>query len=220
MVEIPKLKHIALFDHLPDAVLHEIVAASYDVDYEDGEMIVLEGQKNPPVFFILKGTVRIFHIKADGREQTLIYLQKGSSFNLPAVFSNDSSAPASATAAGGAHLLLIEQADFHRLAARQSDLALAVMCTLSNRLRHLSQLSYDLGLRSVRGRLARFLLLQAEGETAPIRWTHEEISARIGTVREVVSRTMRAFVREGLIEQDRHRIRVLDARALRNETES
>jgi hypothetical protein len=39
-------------------------------------------------------------------------------------------------------------------------------------------------------------------------------------VREVVSRTMRAFVKDGLIKLDRHRIVVLDRETLLLESES
>ena len=53
-----------------------------------------------------------------------------------------------------------------------------------------------------------------------MRWTHQEIANQIGTVREVVSRTMRAFVKEGLIKLDRHRIVILDRDALLRESEA
>ena len=73
------------------------------------------------------------------------------------------------------------------------------------------------------GRLARFLLAHAqadaEGETL-LRWTHHEIAAQIGTVREVVSRALRAFVKEGVIEMQRHRIVIADLEALAREANS
>ncbi len=69
----------------------------------------------------------------------------------------------------------------------------------------------------MRGRLADFLLREARqhGPEQAARWTHAEIAARIGTVREVVSRTMRSFIKEGLIQVERHRILIPDPEALR-----
>ena len=73
----------------------------------------------------------------------------------------------------------------------------------------------------MRGRLARFLLTHVQGETGtPTRWTHEQIATQIGTVREVVSRTMRTLVRDGLIDVQRHRIVIVDEKALLREAES
>jgi CRP/FNR family transcriptional regulator len=91
---------------------------------------------------------------------------------------------------------------------------------------HLTGLTHDLGLLSVRARLAGFLLSHGQSQagapspSAHVRWTHQEIAAQIGTVREVVSRTMRAFVREGMIGLERHRILVLDREALLREAQS
>ena len=68
--------------------------------------------------------------------------------------------------------------------------------------------------------VAQFLLSQAQArEDVPVRWTHSEIAARIGTVREVVSRTLRDFVRDELIRVERHRITVLDPEALAAQVE-
>ncbi len=69
-------------------------------------------------------------------------------------------------------------------------------------------------LHTVRGRLARFLLEHAEGErgaeagaaTVFRRWTQEEIAAQIGTVREVVARTLRASADAGLLRIEGHRM--------------
>ncbi|MEA3396118.1 MAG: helix-turn-helix domain-containing protein [Chloroflexota bacterium] len=52
-----------------------------------------------------------------------------------------------------------------------------------------------------------------------MRWTQEEIAAQLGTVREVVSRTLRAFVKEGVIKMERQHISVLDLEALERAAE-
>jgi CRP/FNR family transcriptional regulator len=49
------------------------------------------------------------------------------------------------------------------------------------------------------------------------RWTQEEIAAQIGTVREVVARTLRAFADAGLLRMERHRIVLLDRAGLEAE---
>ncbi|MCX7681175.1 MAG: helix-turn-helix domain-containing protein [Anaerolineae bacterium] len=74
----------------------------------------------------------------------------------------------------------------------------------------------------MRGRLARFLLEHVEEgkgkpEAVSRRWTQEEIAAQIGTVREVVGRTLRAFARAGLLKVERHRIVLLDREGLEEE---
>jgi CRP-like cAMP-binding protein len=74
----------------------------------------------------------------------------------------------------------------------------------------------------VQGRLASLLLTQAEaaarGEAYPL--TQAEIAARIGTVREMVGRTLRSFEGAGLIRQDRGAIVVVDRAGLEREAEA
>lgn len=86
---------------------------------------------------------------------------------------------------------------------------------MADRVRHLSLMVYDLGLLSVRARLARFLLSEHNARRdSPVRWTHAEIAAQVGTVRVVISRTLSALADEGLIRLDRQRIEILDPAAL------
>jgi CRP/FNR family transcriptional regulator len=211
--------------------------------YESGALVILEGEAAPPVFVVRKGVVRVYRTSSDGREQTLIRLGAGAAFNMPAAFvgpdaggrsgpsasaslGGESVAPASAVALTPVELAVVARDDFCRTVIHTPELALVVLSDLASKVHHLSDLTRDLGLLTVRARLARFLLshgLDPEGEPAPgvqVRWTHHEIANQIGTVREVVSRTMRAFVKDGLIKLERHRILVLDREVLRLEAET
>jgi CRP-like cAMP-binding protein len=215
-------------------------AVSVTRRYESGALVILEGEADPPVFVVRKGAVRVYRTGLDGREQTLIRLGAGAAFNMPAAFvdqdaggrfappaSDDlagkSFAPASAVALTPVELIVIGRDDFCHAVIHTPELALVVIRDLASKVHHLSDLTRDLGLLTVRARLARFLLSHGQppkGEPAPgvqVRWTHHEIANQIGTVREVVSRTMRAFVKEGLITLERHQIVVLDREALQLE---
>lgn len=214
------LKNIQLFANLPVGTLQSLRAIMRLVGYAAGEIIMLEGDDNRSIFFVLEGTVRIFRTNPDGREQTLIYLKRGMTFNLPSAFSDRETVPASAAAVGPVRLLTVSQRDFRRITGESSELALAVLRDFSDRLYHFTRLTHDLSLRSVRGRLAQLLLTQAQSQDEPlVRWTQEEIAAQIGTVREVVSRTLRSFAKEGLVKMERQRITVLDLEGLQHEAE-
>ena len=196
---------------------------------------MLEGEADAPVFVVQEGAVRVYRTSVDGREQTLIRLGPGSAFNIPAAFMDGAatqagvSAPASAVTLAPAELAVISRADFCRAVIHTPELALIVLRDLAIKVNHLTDLSRDLGLLTVRARLASFLLNHLsygpsiEGshpDGAQVRWTHAEIAAQIGTVREVVSRTMRSFVKDGLIKLERHKIVVMDREALLLESES
>ncbi len=215
-----RFQQIKLFAGLSSEALQKLDAAAWSVTAADGELILLEGDKETPVFFILQGTVRVFHSNPEGREQTLILMNPGETFNHATVFSESTLAAAMAVAVGPVRLLAMTPADFRSIVSETPEIALAVLRDFAVKLHHLTAVTHDLSLRSVRGRLARFLLLQAQAASpAVVRWTQDEIAAQVGTVREVVSRILRAFVKEGLVKMERQRITVLDAEALQREAE-
>ena len=66
-------------------------------------------------------------------------------------------------------------------------------------------------------RLAIFLLedIEKSGEDM-IMLTHEQIANHLGTAREVVTRMLRHFAEDGIVEVTRKGVRVLDKKKLRN----
>jgi CRP-like cAMP-binding protein len=221
-----QLERIEIFADLGLEARRALAVVARAHSYDDGQIIMVEGEADVPVLYVLRGTVRVFRTGLDGREQTVIHLGAGAAFNMPAAFVDDGSAPASAAAVGQVELLSIPRADFRCIVSQTPEIALAVLRDLSTKLHYLTDLTRDLGLLTVRARLARFLLNAHQDigsisqGTRPVRWTHHEIAAQIGTVREVVSRTLCAFVKDGLVKLDRHRIIVLDREALAREAES
>ena len=214
------IQRIRLFASLTSGAQDRLAATSRTRAYEDGQLLLLEGDQDSPVFFVVQGAVRVFHANPEGREQTVIFLQQGEGFNMPAAFSQAHRAPASAMAVGQVKALLVGRRDFQRLATTVPEIALAVLSDFSDKLYHLTGLAYNLSLRSVRARLARFLLDHVQvPQATPIRWTHEEIASQIGTVREVVSRTLQSFSQRGLIQMARQRIVIVDRDELDQEAQ-
>jgi len=69
---------------------------------------------------------------------------------------------------------------------------------------------------SMPARIAEFLISQyVSRENTTLALTHEEIANDLGSAREVVSRILKYFQEEGLIDQSRKRIELLDIEGLK-----
>lgn len=213
---VQELSKIKIFTGLSEVALDDLAKITVLASYGDGESILFEADENTPVIFISRGSVRIFRTNPEGREQTLITLHAGDGFNLPASFIKNSRSPASASAIGDVTVLRIHSVDFRKVVVTNSEITLAVLEDLSGKLEYLTDLVHDVSLRSVRGRLAKFLLDPIHKGPNAIHWTHEQMASRLGTTREVVSRMIGAFIQEGLIKTERHRIMVIDAEKLKS----
>jgi len=92
-------------------------------------------------------------------------------------------------------------------------MALSVIHNLYNNLRMLLETVEELSFYQVTNRLARLIsqlsVPQLEGVRGE-RLTQDEIASRLGTVREVVARSLRDLERRGAIEVNRGQINIID----------
>jgi CRP/FNR family transcriptional regulator len=216
---IRDLGRVSLLAGLSAGALERIARVSHARTYGPGETIIFEGDPCEAVFFIVLGQVRVYRLSPGGREQVLARLGSGQSFNTVPPFKAAGVNHASVEALVDTKVLLIGCDDFRHLVGECQELAFVILEDFAGRLDHLTSLVEDLSLRTVRGRLARFLLEHVDQGGTTRRWTQEEMAAHLGTVRDMIGRTLRAFVDAGLVQMERQRIVLLDREGLEAETE-
>jgi CRP-like cAMP-binding protein len=213
------LRRVSYFSSLPDVLLTELAALARERHYARGQVIFLEGEPCAGLHIVDSGIVRIFKVSPQGREQVLEQLGAGGTFNDVAVLDGGPN-PASAMAAEDARLWVVDRADIRQLAHAHPELAWALLESIAGRARHLVAMVEDLSLRSVKARLAKLLLAEAEHTAGQAQInrdhmvTQAEMAARLGTVREMIGRALRELADDGLITFDRHRIVLLDRMGL------
>lgn len=201
---------------LSPATLHALIGVAVERTYEAGRPIFWEGEPVSGLFVIADGIVKISRHSVDGREHILHLLRGGDTFNDVAALDGGAN-PATATAYTAATIYAIPRDRLKTIADQHSDLSWALIESMARRARHLVAMVEDLSMRSVKGRLARLLLEQAQANetgAVPRLLTQEEMASHLGTVREMVGRALRSLAAEGIIEFDRHRIMVLDEERL------
>jgi CRP/FNR family cyclic AMP-dependent transcriptional regulator len=216
---IRAFRGISLFAGLSDGALDRIARVSYVRTYAPGEIVIFEGDPCEAVYFVVSGQVRVYRLSPGGREQVLVRLGPGQTFNTVSPFKPAGVNHASVEALTPTDVYVIPCDDFRQLVGECRELAFAILEDFAGRLDHLTGLVEDLSLRTVRGRLARFLLEHADLGGVTRRWTQEEIAAHLGTVRDMVGRTLRAFADAGLVQMERQRIVLLDRAGLEAEAE-
>ena len=213
------LRTIQLFAELSDNALNCVAEIAIERTYTSETLIILEGDVCDAAYFVVAGEVQVYRMSPQGRHQVLVQLGPGQAFNTVPLFQSDSTNRASATAITDVTLYVVPKDDFLRAIHTCSELSMVILQDFASRLSHLTDLVEDLALRSVRGRLARFLLQQADGKHITQRWTQDDIAAHLGTVRDMIGRSLRAMVDAGWLRMDRGRIALLDRKALEEESE-
>jgi len=214
--DVGALAQLSFFAELDEEALRYLVLRMVERTFSSGRTIVFEGDPCQTVHFVAQGVVRTRRLSLGGREQVLAYHGPGESFDLVCA-ADGGPHLATADALSDTRLYLIPLDHLQRAMSEHPSVGRAILNRLASEVRRLSDMVEGLALHTVRTRLARFLLAQAEGELPSRRWTQEDIAAQIGTVREMVGRTLRALATEGYIRRERGRVVVIDKEGLERE---
>ncbi len=201
------------FAPLPAAALAAVARRAAVTAYDRGQLIFQQGERGAGLYLVVTGSVRVFKASPEGKEQVLHHVGPGQSFNDVAALDGGPS-PASAQALERTTVLVVGRDQLLELMRRHPDVAVAVVQSLSARLRAVSSLVEDLALRHVVSRVAAALLRLADGATVTLP-TRQEFAAMVGTVREVVTRALGHLERQGAIRlEPRGRATILDRAVL------
>jgi CRP/FNR family transcriptional regulator len=179
--------------------------------YDKDEIVFLEGEPSQGLYIVREGMVKVYKLSSEGREQILAFSGAGRSFNEVAVFDGGPN-PANVSASEPTTVWVVPRTEIINLIEQNPQVALAIIQNLGTRLRHLVGLVEDLSLRQVTGRLARLLLETASQQEHIL--TQQEMAARLGTVREMIGRSLRQLEARGLISIEHGRIVIVDREGL------
>ena len=206
-----------LFSELDDRTRRQIAAYVHVRRFAPGQIIAWEGEPTRAVCLVASGEVRVYRLSLEGREYVLNHMGPGEVFGLVPVFDGGVNV-ATLESVAETTVFAIPCERFREIGYDQPKVAKAVLQHLAGQVRQTCDKAENLALHPVRTRLARFLLSSTSDDARPSRhWTQEEIAAHIGTVRDVVGRTLRTFSGEGLVRRERTRLVVTDQAGVRRE---
>lgn len=181
-----------------------------------GETLFNAGEEAKGLYVITKGSLRAFRGNPEGREQVIHVEKAGTTIAEVPVF-DDKPYPSTVVAEEDSEVLFISKEDVKRLCLKHPAIALSALKLLAARLRKTAALAESLSLKDVDQRLAAFLLKEfREKRLKKLKLpTNSVLAARLGSVREVVSRAFSKLENDGLVKLDEHRnAEVLNEEAL------
>ncbi len=179
-----------------------------------GRDVFVEGDRADAIALLLSGVVRVYKIGGTGREITLYRFGLGGSCILTAnAILSQQSFPAIATVEQEAEAAMIPADDFRDWVRRYDVWRSFVFDLLSQRLSGVLEIVEEVVFRRMDARLASFLMEHSRVQN-PIRTTHQDIAAELGSSREVISRILEDFAGQGLIDSRRGMIEIIDSESL------
>jgi CRP/FNR family transcriptional regulator len=200
------------FSDLNPKIVAEVITDMRLHHYEKNETVFWEGDESSGLHMIRKGSVKLFKISPQGRELVIKVMEKGATFNEVPVFDHEPN-PVNVIAIEDSEIWVIDAELLRRCIAEYPELAQSVIHNLCINLRMLLGTVEELSFYQVTNRLARLInrlpAEQLQGSKDD-RLTQDELAARLGTVREVVARSLKELERSGAIDVQRGQIRVVN----------
>lgn len=186
--------------------------------YQAGETILWHDEPAGGLCSVNRGSVKLFRLSSRGRELVVKVFGPGSTFNEVPVFDGGPNV-VNVAALEESEIWVIDSDFIQKLLHSDPAMAGTVIQTLAQNLRQMIELVEELSFYQVTNRLARLLSqlpTEALDGQSSGRLTQDQMAARLGTVREVVARSLRELERSGAIQVQRRQIQVINKELLRD----
>jgi len=205
------------FESLPPEARRRIAALGVERRLRTGTVLFRAGTPAASLYVVLEGSVRV--TRSSGGRRRVIHTEGpgGTLGEIP--FFRGGGYPATATAAEPARVLQLSHRALGAVMRQHPEVAWLFLARLSERARQLIERLDHAQARRVPAQLAQILLDRApeqRGQPFSLGMTHAELAEEVGTVREVVVRTLRRFKLLGALEtRGRARYALRDPAVLR-----
>jgi CRP/FNR family transcriptional regulator, dissimilatory nitrate respiration regulator len=212
-----------LFGGLADEHIAEIEKIAVNKHFHKGEVIFHDGDEGAGFYLIATGSVSVYKLSPEGKEQILHIVKEGDTIGAAPVFSGQSF-PANAKAITKSRLLFFGRHQFIRLITGKPSLMMNILALLAARLRAFTIQVENLSLKEIPGRLASCLLYlsQEQGGKNLIKLniSKTQLANLLGTGPESLSRALGDMKHKKLIAEEGANIRLIDRDSLEKLAES
>lgn len=195
-----------------------VIASTVRRRYRNGDSLFHQGDPGDTVHLLDRGHVAIRVLDRQGTIITVDVLAPGESFGEQSLIDPNARRTATATAIGNVETLTLNRAAFTDLRERHPsvssilvDLLAAQVRRLTNQLLEAHTMPAEARVVKRLGQLARNF---ADGDSATLPITQEDLATLAGTTRPTANRALQALVSDGTVVLGRGRIVIPDVRRL------
>ena len=195
--------------------ISELIVSGQAWRLRKSEQLFAEFERCQGLFVVLTGAIKVYKLDSRGRELTLSVETPGASVGELPLFDGGNYPYSAEAAQADTAVWAVPRNRFREVMRAHPEIAERALLALGVRLRQMVQIAEAQSLYTVRARLAAYLLGVGRGRTAfRLEEMNEAISSHLGTVREVVSRTLRTLKEAKVIGLSGRWIEVLDGEEL------
>ena len=184
--------------------------------FKSGTLILQSGEPVNFLMLVIKGIVKGEMTDFAGRVIKIEDIPAPGALAPAFLFGNKNRYPVNIIVVSDAELLLIGKFEFLKLLKRSDRILVNFLDMISNRSQFLSEKIKFLSFKTIKGKLAQFILQRAGGDKTDVilEITQSDLADFFGVARPSVARALGEIEDEGLIEARGKNIKILDKAGL------
>ena len=181
-----------------------------------GTLISQSGESVNSLMVVISGVVKGEMVDYAGRVIKIEDIPAPGALASAFMFGNRNRFPVNVIAVSEGELLLIDKQDFLRLLMKNGVILVNFLDMISNRSQFLSEKIKFLNFKTIKGKLAQFILQKAGKELSSVSFdiTQNDLADFFGVARPSVARALGEMEHEGYLEAKGKNIRIIDKEGL------
>lgn len=174
------------------------------------QILFMEGQEGSTVYFLVKGSIKLYRTNDEGKEAVVHFVRTGEIF-AEILLQLGMKYPVTSMTLEDCELLEIDAVKLAEIFEADPKASMRLITALSKRIKYFVNLIESLTINDVRARLVNWLATQKKKESKVIKLPvpKGELALLLGTTAETFSRVLKKLSEEGYIEVQGREIKVL-----------
>lgn len=184
--------------------------------YKKDEVVALAGEQVENLYIIMSGSVRGEMIDYSGKTIKIEDIEAPRPLATAFLFGKENTFPVTVTAVSDTEILSIPVRQFLNMLQKNTRLLKNYLNIISSRSQFLSRKLHFLSFKTIKGKMAHFLIEQA-GEThhsVELKNNRQQLADLFGVTRPALARVLGEMQNEKIIKADRKIIKILDREKL------
>jgi len=186
--------------------------------YAKNELIVRQGDVCDSLYMLTLGSVKTEMITENGNILGIEIIKAPRPLAPAFLFSDNNHFPVDVTALEEVEIMKIPKDEILRLMMTNPDFMKQFLTHNSNRTQFLTNRLQLLSIKTIKGKIAHFLLesMTDEGKTFLINRNQTELAEFFGVARPSLARSLSEMIQDGIIRIDKKQFTILDSKSLRS----
>ncbi len=186
------------------------------IRYAKGDVLVNQGSRYDKLFIVIKGEIQTEIVDEKGDFMRVETIKAPNPIATGFLFATNNISPVTTIAQTDLVVVAIGKENIFFLMHKYPDFMKAFLSYISNRLTFFAEKLRLVSFRTIKAKLAYYILKESNGENQfQLKMSREDISRLFGVSRPALVNVMTQMVNEGYFEVDRRKVIIVDRGRLR-----